>query len=101
MDSCASNAAFSPDALSPPDALALLAENLGHPEHEFWTDSLPVPAAAKGLEAGLQGQRQLTDAYLLALASRHKGVLATFDRGIRVLAGDALSTAVEIVAIRV
>ena len=40
------------------------------------------------MEARLQGYRQLTGAYLLALASRGKGVLATFDRGLRSLAGD-------------
>ena len=43
--------------------------------------------AVKGMEAGLQGHRQITDAYLLALAHRRKGVLVTFDRGF-VPAGD-------------
>jgi uncharacterized protein len=95
-----SNPAFSRDALSPLEALALLAENLAHPAHEFWTDSLQVPLAVKGMEARLQGHKQLTDAYLLALAHRRKGVLATFDRGLRTLAGDAFSSAVEIVPTR-
>lgn len=95
-----SNPSFSRDALSPAEALALLAVNLAHPAHEFWTDSLPVPAAVGAVEAGLQGHRQLTDAYLLALARRRKGVLATFDRGLRALAGDALGSALEIVPSR-
>ena len=95
-----SNPAFSRDALSPADAVALLAENLGHSDHEFWTDALQVPAAVKAMEAGLQGYRQLTDAYLVALASRYKGVVATFDRGVRTLAGDILGAAVEIVSTR-
>lgn len=95
-----SSPAFSRDALSPIEALALLAENLSHAGHEFWTESLQVPAALKGIEAGLQGYRQLTDAYLLALAHRRKGVLATFDRGLRTLAGEALGAAVEIVPTR-
>jgi predicted nucleic acid-binding protein len=46
-----SNPAFSPDALSPMEALALLAENLVHPAHEFWADSLQVPPAVKGMES--------------------------------------------------
>lgn len=96
-----SNPAFSRDALAPADALALLAENLAHSRHEFWTDNLQVPAAVHALAEGLQGYRQLTDAYLLALASRHKGVLATFDGGIRTLAGDLLAAAIEIVPTRV
>lgn len=95
-----SNPAFSRDALSPADALALLAENLAHPRHEFWTDNLPVPAAVQAVEERLQGYRQLTDAYLLALAGRYKGVLATFDGGVRTLAGDLLAAAIEIVPTR-
>jgi toxin-antitoxin system PIN domain toxin len=95
-----SNPAFSRDALSPPEALALLGENLGHPAHEFWADSLQFPLAVKGLEARLQGCRQLTDAYLLALAYRRKGVLATFDRGTRTLAGDDFSGSVEVILTR-
>ena len=80
--------------------MALLAENLTHPAHEFWTESLQVPAAIGGMEAALHGYRQLADAYLLALASRRKGVLATFDRGLRTLAGRALDAALEIVPTR-
>ena len=95
-----SNPAFSRDALSAMEALALLGENLAHPAHEFWTDSLQVPPAVKGIEARLQGYKQLTDAYLLALAHRRKGVLATFDRGLRTLAGDEFSASVEIVPTR-
>jgi len=82
------------------EALVLLGENLARPAHEFWTDSLPVPPAVKGVEARLQGYRQLTDAYLLALAHRQKGVLATFDRGLRTLAGNEFSGALEIVPTR-
>jgi toxin-antitoxin system PIN domain toxin len=92
-----SNPAFSRDALSPVEALALLGENLRHPAHEFWSDSLQVPAAVKEAESRLQGYRQLTDAYLLALAHRRKGVLATFDRGLRTIAGSSFADALEIV----
>ena len=95
-----SNPAFSRDALSPVEALALLGENLAHPGHEFWTDSLQVPTAVKDMAAKLQGYRQLTDAYLLALAHHRKGVFATFDRGLRALAGEALSGSLEIVPTR-
>ena len=60
-----SNPAFSRDALSPSGGVALLAANLSHARHEFWTETLQLPAAIKGMEPGLQGYRQLTDAYLL------------------------------------
>jgi toxin-antitoxin system PIN domain toxin len=95
-----SNPAFSRDALSPPGAVALLAANLSHAAHEFWTETLQLPAAIKGMEPGVQGYRQLTDAYLLALANHRKGVLATFDRGLRSLADDRFDSAVEIVPTR-
>jgi toxin-antitoxin system PIN domain toxin len=95
-----SNPAFSRDALSPAGALALLAANLSKPSHEFWTDTLQLPTAIKGMESGLQGYRQLTDVYLLALANHHKGILATFDRGLRSLASDRFGSALEIVPTR-
>jgi toxin-antitoxin system PIN domain toxin len=95
-----SNPAFSRDALTPAEAVALLAENVEHTAHEFWTESLQVPAAVRGMEPGLHGYRQLTDAYLLALAHRRKGVLATFDRGLRALAGKTIDSALEIVPTR-
>lgn len=95
-----SNPAFSRDALSPLEGLALLGENVTHPGHEFWTASLQVPAAVGGIAARLQGHKQIADAYLLVLAQRRKGVLATFDRGLRVLAGEEFSASVEIVPSR-
>ena len=95
-----SNPAFSRDALTPVNAVALLAENLRHPGHEYWTERLQVAEAIQGIESAVQGYRELTDAYLLALASRRKGVLATFDRGLRRLAVGALDAALELVATR-
>lgn len=92
-----SNPAFSREALSPTNAAALLAENLRHPGHEFWSASLQVPAAIRELEPRLHGHRQLTDAYLLALARYRKGALATFDRGLRDFAGETFASALEIV----
>jgi toxin-antitoxin system PIN domain toxin len=95
-----SNPAFSRDALAPAEAVALLAENLTHAAHEFWTEGIQVPAAMKETAVRLQGHGQLTDAYLLAVASRRQGVLATFDRGIRTIAGETFESALEIVPIR-
>lgn len=93
-----SNPAFSRDALSPGHASALLSENLARTKHEFWPDSLSVSTAVKVIENELQGYRQLTDAYLLALAHKRGGVLATFDTGIRALAGRSRASALELVS---
>jgi toxin-antitoxin system PIN domain toxin len=91
------NPAFSRDALSPVEAIALLSQNVGHAQHDFWSESLPLQQAVRGMEPRLHGFRQLTDAYLLALAHQRKGMLATFDQGLRSLAHDQFSSALDIV----
>lgn len=96
-----SNPSFSRDALSPPDALLLLSSNLTHPNHEFWVEDLSVTEALKAVPRKLQGHKQITDAYILALASHHHGVLATFDRGIETLAAGWGTSAIELVTTRV
>jgi predicted nucleic acid-binding protein len=95
-----SNPAFSRDALSPTDAILLLAANLAHPNHELWVEDISVPAAVEAVPRPLQGHQQLTDAYLLALANHHRGVLVTFDRGMEALAAGWATSALELVRSR-
>jgi toxin-antitoxin system PIN domain toxin len=62
--------------------LAILTE---HARHEQWFDDLSY------LEVDLSralGHRQVTDAYLAALARAHRGRLATLDQGLAVTAPD-------------
>jgi uncharacterized protein len=62
--------------------LERLRDALGHPAHQFWPDDLSI-ADAQAVDGGrVHGARQITDTYLLALAVRHGGRLATFDSGI-------------------
>jgi uncharacterized protein len=77
-----SNPSFSRDALSATEALQLLQDNVARPAHQFWPADLPVSDALQGTASGLTGHQQITDAYLVALAMKHKGKLATLDRGI-------------------
>lgn len=79
------NPKFTRKAVLPAEALALLERIKSMPEHEFWTDDLPATAAL-GSGERIMGHRQITDAYLLALARARGGVLATFDRGTLALA---------------
>jgi hypothetical protein len=60
---------------------------LSLPGHDFWPDDLAPAAATTFASLSLVGHAQVTDAYLLALAQRNKGALATFDRGIAELIG--------------
>jgi predicted nucleic acid-binding protein len=75
-----SNPAFSQDALTPRDALEVLVRNVGLPGHEFWADSIDLPEALRQMPAPLTGHQQITDAYLVALALKNEGKLATLDR---------------------
>jgi toxin-antitoxin system PIN domain toxin len=77
-----SNPAFSPNALTPAHALALLRANLGHPAHRFWPDELSFLQALDPFHPRLAGHQQVTDAYLLGLAMHKKGKLATMDRAV-------------------
>jgi uncharacterized protein len=83
-----SNPAFSPHALTPRDAVALLRANLSHPAHHFWADELAVAQAMDASVRGLTGHLQLTDAYLLALAKAKRGKVVTLDQGMRTLLGN-------------
>jgi uncharacterized protein len=77
-----SNPAFSSDAVEPLEAVTILQANLKHPHHQFWPDNVSLPAALHSFSGHLVGHRQVTDAYLLALALHRNGRLVTLDRGV-------------------
>jgi predicted nucleic acid-binding protein len=59
---------------------ALMASLCAQPGHVFWPDDISLLDRTK-LDCGrLLSSGQVTDSYLLALASAHGGKLATFDR---------------------
>lgn len=69
-----------PNAVPPREAPALLARATAAPQREFWACDIEL---ADMIDPGhLLGHRQITDAYLLALAVEHGGRLVTFDRSI-------------------
>jgi toxin-antitoxin system PIN domain toxin len=65
--------------------------------HHFWTDDLPLSSVGARWNNRL-GPKQVTDAYLLALAIHNRGKLVTFDRRMLQLApeGSAERAALEI-----
>ena len=90
-----SNPRYSPDYYSVRDAAGLLTEFTKLPEHEFWPDDLSFVDAFK--TAGeIFGHQQITDTYLLALATARGGILATFDRAM--LALTAARGSVELIS---
>ena len=69
----------------PPGAVAArLAAALSGEQHAFWPDSLSLLAPGRLAWDQVLGSRQVTDAYLLALAVELGGRLVTFDRGISI-----------------
>ena len=85
-----SNSAFSANALSPQNALAVLERNLDLPGHHFWPASLSLTQAVKAVGRSLTGHRQLTDVYLLGLALHNHGRLGTLDKGIAAMDPDGI-----------
>jgi uncharacterized protein len=61
-----------------------LAEAAGQQWHEFWTDDVSLLEPGMLDWSAVLGSRQVTDAYLLALAVRHRSRFVTFDGGIDV-----------------
>jgi predicted nucleic acid-binding protein len=51
-------------------------------DHHFWEDAVSLLDETLFRTANLGGHKQITDAYLLGLAVRNHGRLATFDRNI-------------------
>jgi hypothetical protein len=67
------------------EAVAVLRTLTAHPRHHFWPDALDYHQVRW---QGVLGHRQVTDAYLAALARHHGGRLASFDKGLVVLHPD-------------
>lgn len=77
-----SNPAYSPIAERPATLASRLRAFCESGDHRFWPDDVSL---RDGTLFTLEiGHRKLTDTYLLGLAVRHAGRLATFDRAITV-----------------
>lgn len=72
-------------------ATAILAGFSAHPGYRYWPVTESWTTLTAPFSARLLGHQQVTDAYLLGLAVKHNGVLVTFDRGIKYLAGTQFS----------
>jgi hypothetical protein len=81
-----SNPAFSRDAVWPREALQVLTANTAAGDHAFWPDDAPFAEVGEFVGERLIGHQQVTDAYLLGLAVRRGGALATLDENIVALA---------------
>jgi hypothetical protein len=80
-----------------PKPAAAVAQRLGEAVvqqwHEFWADDVSLLEPGKADWSAILGSRQVTDAYLLALAVRHEGRFVSFDGGIDIRAVPAAHAA--------
>ena len=66
------------------DATSRLSTFCQSKNHNFWEDAVSLRDVTRFRLQRIQGYRQLTDVYLLALAVECDGYLATFDQGISI-----------------
>lgn len=74
-----SNPAYPGRRTTMEDAASRLKAFCSNREHDFWADSISVRDTGRFRWNHVQGHRQLTDIYLLALSISNRGRLATFD----------------------
>lgn len=65
----------------------VLAELARRPGYRYWPIAHTWAELTAPFAARILGHQQVTDAYLLGLAIKEAGVLVTFDKGIKFLAG--------------
>jgi toxin-antitoxin system PIN domain toxin len=83
-----SNPSYQEPSLDVQDSLDMLAALRSLSGHRFWGVDFGFGEAVEPIASRFFGHQQVADAYLLAIAVRHKGRLVTFDRGLIFLAGE-------------
>jgi toxin-antitoxin system PIN domain toxin len=71
-----------PNPVSPNEAIVRLASACNTRYHEFWTSEVSLLDERVVDHTRIHGNRQVADAYLLALATLHKGRFVTFDQSL-------------------
>jgi toxin-antitoxin system PIN domain toxin len=87
-----------PSPVPPAHAAELLEQATATAWHEFWPCDVSFLDPAVVDRTRVHGPRQVTDAYLLALATAHGGRFATFDRSV-VLSAVPAATAANLLVV--
>lgn len=77
-----SNPAYPTVETTPGEVMSRLRVLCSNPAHEFWEDDISLLDESLFRPLAIMGHQKITDVYLLGLALRHKGKLATFDGSI-------------------
>lgn len=82
-----------PSPVPPAQAVLLLEQACSTEHHEFWPCDVSILDGKAVDRRRVHGPRQVTDAYLLALATRQGGRFVTFDRSVALSAVPAATAA--------
>lgn len=85
------NPAYRPSPRPLGQAVAILQSLKGYPGYRYWQIRDSWVDLTAPLTARILGHQQVTDAYLLGLAIQEDGVLVSFDKALRFLAGETYS----------
>ncbi len=72
-------------------AVQALEDLAARPGYRYWPMTESWQTVTGPFAARISGHQQVTDAYLLGMAIKEDGVLVTFDRGLKYLAGPQFS----------
>jgi len=86
------NPAVTQGAVSARNAWDVLREATSHPGHEFWPLDQTTSAGFEFMAARIHGHQQWTDSLLLWQAMEKKGVVVSFDSGLKELADGNLKS---------
>jgi len=82
-----------PQSIAVDDAIETMRTVCSHAKHSFWADDITVTDDSVFDHSHLLSSGQVTDTYLLGLATKHGGCLVTLDRRIDIAAVRAVTVA--------
>ncbi|HKN21348.1 MAG TPA: TA system VapC family ribonuclease toxin [Terracidiphilus sp.] len=85
------NPSFFPGPRTRDEATYILEGLASRPGYRYWPLQDSWTALTAPFALRILGHQQVTDAYLLGMAIKEDGVLVTFDRGLKYLAGSQFS----------
>jgi hypothetical protein len=81
------NSSFHPGPRTHEEATSILEQLASRPGYRYWPLKDRWAVLTAPFAPRIAGHQQVTDAYLLGMAIKEGGVLVTFDRGLKYLAG--------------
>ena len=82
------------------EVIELLARTTAHPRHNYYSIDFDMRRVQEACTGGLLGHRQITDAWLLTTAIRHRARLVTFNKGIASLLATQAERAAHVMVLQ-